>query len=102
MHIEANPDDSAGGRARIDIDDGGVHVDAGDERHGADVFDINVPAGERHVGDIVAIFGSVHVEGQVEGHVVAVCGSVRLEPGATITAMSSRSAVGSTSRRAPP
>jgi hypothetical protein len=84
VHIEANPDDSAGGRARIDIDDGGVHVDAGDEGTVRMFSDINVPAGERHVGDIVAIFGSVHVEGQVEGHVVAVCGSVRLEPGATI------------------
>ena len=84
VHIEAGPEDSAGGRTQIDVDHGRVHVDAGDEGTVRMFSDINVPAGERHVGDIVAIFGSVHVEGQVEGHVVAVCGSVRLEPGATI------------------
>ena len=42
--------------------------------------DAEVPAGERVEGDVVAVFGSVLVEGAVSGNVVAVFGSVRLAP----------------------
>jgi hypothetical protein len=43
-----------------------------------------VPAGERVTGDVVTLFGSSDVEGEVTGSVVAVFGSVRLLPGATV------------------
>ena len=46
--------------------------------------DAEVPAGERVEGDVVAVFGDVHVEGQVSGNAVAVFGSVRMEPGAHV------------------
>jgi hypothetical protein len=46
--------------------------------------DAEVPAGERVQGDVVAVFGDVHVEGQVSGNAVAVFGSVRMEPGAHV------------------
>ena len=46
--------------------------------------DITVPADEHISGDVVTLFGSVHVLGQVTGQVVAVMGSVRLDPGAVV------------------
>ena len=46
--------------------------------------DAEVPAGERVEGDVVAVFGSVLVEGAVSGNVVAVFGSVKLTPGAAV------------------
>ena len=44
--------------------------------------DATVPAGTRVDGDVVAVFGSALVEGEVYGDVVAVFGSVRMKPGA--------------------
>ena len=62
----------------------GVVVDT-DEPGLVRVFaDADVPAGERVEGDVVAVFGSVHVGGHVAGNVVAVFGAVRLEPGAVV------------------
>jgi cytoskeletal protein CcmA (bactofilin family) len=46
--------------------------------------DAEVPAGERIEGDVVAVFGSVLVEGTVSGNVVAVFGSVRLAPESSV------------------
>ncbi len=46
--------------------------------------DAYVPAGTRVEGDVVAVFGSVEVEGHVTGDVVAVFGSVHLKPGAVV------------------
>lgn len=46
--------------------------------------DAEVPAGDRVDDDVVAVFGSVHVVGEVTGNVVAVFGSVKLEPGSTV------------------
>jgi len=46
--------------------------------------DAEVPAGERIEGDVVAVFGSVLVEGAVSGNVVAVFGSVRLAPESSV------------------
>ncbi len=46
--------------------------------------DAYVPAGKRVEGDVVAVFGSVEVEGHVTGDVVAVFGSVHLKPGAVV------------------
>lgn len=46
--------------------------------------DAHVPAGETVDGDVVAVFGSVTVEGAVTGDVVAVLGSVHLKDGARV------------------
>ena len=46
--------------------------------------DALVPAGEVVDGEVVAVFGSVTVEGTVTRDVVAVMGSVRLAPGARV------------------
>ncbi len=46
--------------------------------------DAEVPAGERVDGDVVAVFGSVRVEGEVTGSAVAVFGSLDLKPGASV------------------
>jgi hypothetical protein len=46
--------------------------------------DIHVPAGKRVLDDVVAVFGSVEVDGVVEGDVVAVLGSVHLRDGAEV------------------
>lgn len=46
--------------------------------------DAEVPAGQRIEGNVVAVFGSVTVRGQVAGDAVAVFGSVRLAPGAVV------------------
>jgi len=46
--------------------------------------DAYVPAGEVVDGEVVAVFGSVTVEGTVTREVVAVMGSVHLKPGARV------------------
>lgn len=46
--------------------------------------DAHVPAGQVVDGDVVAVFGSVTVEGAVTGDVVAVLGSVHLQDGARV------------------
>ncbi len=46
--------------------------------------DAEVPAGQRIEGDVVAVFGSVTVKGEVAGNAVAVFGTLRLEPGAVV------------------
>lgn len=48
--------------------------------------DAHVAPGQRIEGDVVAVFGSVHVEGEVTGSTVAVFGSVDLGPNATVGA----------------
>jgi hypothetical protein len=93
VNIRINPD---GSRSRVRIghtggDSGGVDVIGPGIVVDADgaglvrVFaDAEVPAGERVEGDVVAVFGSVLVEGSVSGNVVAVFGSVKLTPGASV------------------
>ena len=46
--------------------------------------DATVYSGERVDGDVVAVFGSVRVEGEVEGSAVAVFGSLDLRRGAVV------------------
>lgn len=46
--------------------------------------DIHVPRGKRVTDDVVAVFGSVDVEGEVDGDVVAVMGSVHVRDGAEV------------------
>jgi hypothetical protein len=79
-------DTLAHGSAGSDTDftDGGIEVnDRGDAL--VRVFgDIHVPRGKRVSDDVVAVFGSIDVEGEVEGDVVAVLGSVHVRKGAMI------------------
>jgi hypothetical protein len=65
-------------------DDGGIQVsDHGDAE--VRLFgDIHVPRGKRVSDDVVAVFGSVDVEGEVEGDVVAVLGTIHVADGAVI------------------
>ena len=74
----------------VDVGDSiriGTHAIAIDEGGAGMVrlfSDAEVPAGKRVDGDVVAVFGSVRVAGQVTGAAVAVFGSVELEPGASV------------------
>ncbi len=47
--------------------------------------DAEVPHGQHIDGDVVAVFGSVHVAGSVAGNTVAVFGSVVLDSSATVS-----------------
>lgn len=90
-------------RHRTDDDPGSVRISIGDSK---DIVSINgpvvivdsdeagivrvfadayVPAGEEVDGDVVAVFGTARVDGDVSGSVVSVLGSVRLGPGATVS-----------------
>jgi len=46
--------------------------------------DARVKAGDRVEGDVVAVFGSVHIAGEVTGSAVAVFGSIDFERGASV------------------
>lgn len=68
-----------------------IHADSGtfDIRDGGTGIvriwsDAHVPAGEVIDGEVVAVFGSVTIEGTVTREVVAVLGSVYLKPGARV------------------
>ena len=69
-----------------DVEAGPVRVHGGDNGTGiVRLFsDATVYSGERVDGDVVAVFGSVRVEGEVEGSTVAVFGSVDLRRGAVV------------------
>lgn len=90
-------------RRDVTTDPSGVQITIGDSK---DVVSINGPvvvvdsdeagivrvfadayvaAGEEVDGDVVAVFGTVRVDGDVSGSVVSVLGSVRLGPGATVS-----------------
>lgn len=76
--------DSARGDVEI-LGDGGLVVVSDSDAGLVRVFaDAEVAADERIEGDVVAVFGSVRVLGTVTGSVVAVGGSVELEPGASV------------------
>lgn len=84
VHIDA---DRESDRRGVDVDIPGVHVHGGSDGSEAMVrafSDIRVAQGEVVDGDVVALIGSVTVEGRVSGDVVAVCGSVHLKPGAVV------------------
>ncbi len=85
VRIDAADRDSE--RRGVDVDIPGVHVHGGSGGSDAMVrafSDIHVAKGEVVDGDVVAVIGSVTVEGRVRGDVVAVCGSVLLKPGAVV------------------
>ncbi len=87
--IHINVDDSDSGLVDINVPHvrvNGPAVTVDGEPSGlVRVFaDVHVPAGTRVDGDVVAVFGSATIEGQVTGSVVAVFGSVKLLPGASV------------------
>lgn len=73
--------------ARLDVlDDGGALVIESDGAGLVRLFsDARVRSGERIDGDVVSVFGSVEVDGEVTGNVVAVFGTVRLGPAASVS-----------------
>ncbi|NOT33384.1 MAG: hypothetical protein HOP12_04350 [Candidatus Eisenbacteria bacterium] len=77
--------DSAGVHVSFDGHPG-VHLDLDDNGRGIVRMwsDVRVGPGEIVDGDVVTIFGSALIEGHVTGEVVAVLGSIRLEPNAEI------------------
>ena len=76
--------DSASVTIRGDIDAGPVVVRGSGSGIVRLFSDAEVAPGERVDGDVVAVFGSVRVDGEVEGSAVAVFGSVDLGPGARV------------------
>lgn len=74
----------------IEVDENPPHhgVGVGVVDNGSDLVrvfaDAEVPHGERIDGDVVAVFGSVTVHGEVTGSAVAVFGSVKLDTSATV------------------
>jgi hypothetical protein len=71
-------------RARVHADSGMFDVHDGGTGIVRIWSDAYVPAGEVVDGEVVAVFGSVTVEGTVTREVVAVMGSVHLKPGARV------------------
>jgi hypothetical protein len=71
-------------RARVHADSGVFDVHDGGTGIVRIWSDAHVPAGEVVDGEVVAVFGSVTVEGTVTREVVAVMGSVHLKPGARV------------------
>ena len=82
---------------RVHISEHAITVDGQDGDHGAGISvdgdgsdlvrvfaDADVPHGEHIDGDVVAVFGSVTVHGEVSGSVVAVFGSVTLDTSAVV------------------
>lgn len=87
IHVDVDEPDS--GAFEVDVPNVSVNgptVTVGGEPAGlVRVFaDVHVPPGTRVDGDVVAVFGSATIEGQVTGSVVAVFGSVKLLPGASV------------------
>ena len=77
IHVNDKGHERYGEGGWIEVDDDGDAL--------VRVFgDIHVPKGKRISDDVVAVFGSVEVDGEVEGDVVAVMGSVRLNDGAVV------------------
>jgi hypothetical protein len=82
--IEITDKDDPERPKRVDIRGPVIIVDDGDQGLVRVFADAEVGREERVEGDVVAVFGSVKVDGQVDGDVVAVFGSVILEPTAVV------------------
>ena len=78
--------DSAAVTVRDEVEAGPIVVHGSGNGNGiVRLFsDATVYSGERVDGDVVAVFGSVRVEGEVEGSAVAVFGSMDLRRGALV------------------
>jgi len=77
-------DDSSAITIRGDFDAGPIVVRSDGSGIVRLFSDAEVGPGERVTGDVVAVFGSVRVEGEVTGSAVAVLGSLDLRPGAFV------------------
>ena len=87
IHISVDEPDTgaSGGKASHVNINGPIVVVDGEPAGLVRVFaDVHVPAGSRVDGDVVAVCGSATIEGHVTGSVVAVGGSVKLLPGASV------------------
>lgn len=74
-----------GSSGRVRIHGPVIVVDGDDHSSRVRVFqDVEVATGEHVAGDVVAVFGSATVDGQVDGDVVAVFGSVHLGEHASV------------------
>jgi hypothetical protein len=71
-------------RAKVTADSGDFDIHDGGTGIVRIWSDAHVPVGEVVDGEVVAVFGSVTVEGTVTREVVAVLGSVYLKPGARV------------------
>lgn len=80
-----NSSDSLFDLAGPDSNSSGIVIDEGGTGMVRLFSDARVHAGDRIQGDVVAVFGSVDVEGEVAGSAVAVFGSVHLGPLARIS-----------------
>lgn len=85
VNVSSDPDSlDFSGDVDVDVNLPRVRVDVGDEGIVRIFSDAEVARDEIVEGDVVAVMGSVRVEGHVEGDVVAVMGSVTLLPGAAV------------------
>lgn len=84
--VDSVSGDGVNVRIRGDVMKKGLHIDLDEGQTGiVRMFsDVTIPADQRVTGDVVALFGNITVKGSVSGAVVAVLGSVRLEPGARV------------------
>lgn len=80
--VTTGPDDSVSHSRCVLVDGMKISVDGGEVVR---LFsDVTVPEGERVDGDVVTIFGSSRIDGQVTGNAIAVFGSVTLGPQASV------------------
>ena len=81
----SNDSDSTDARWRGEIEAGPIIVRGTDGTGIVRLFsDAEVREGERVTGDVVAVFGSLKVEGEVTGSAVAVFGNLELGPAALV------------------
>ena len=82
----SNDSDSTDVTRRGDVEVGPIVVHGADDGTGiVRLFsDAEVGAGERVTGDVVAVFGSLRVDGEITGSAVAVFGTVDLGPTALV------------------
>ena len=82
----SNDSDSTDVTVRGDVEVGPIVVHGADDGTGiVRLFsDAEVGAGERVAGDVVAVFGSLRVDGEITGSAVAVFGTVDLGPTALV------------------
>jgi cytoskeletal protein CcmA (bactofilin family) len=86
ISTSSNDSDSTDVRVRGDVEIGPIKVRGVDDGTGiVRLFsDAEVGAGERVAGDVVAVFGSLRVDGEITGSAVAVFGTVDLGPTALV------------------
>jgi len=83
VKVTVNGDDSISGGRRVVVV--GPHISVDDDGELVRLFsDVTVAENERVDGDVVTVFGSSRIDGQVTGNAIAVFGSVSLGPRAVV------------------